>query len=357
MDEQGKIHNEWFGRTIIRSTRRFSYEEAQERLETGSGDLATELKLLNTIAYALRAKRFQEGSISFETEEVKFRLDEAGNPIELFVKVRKDAHKLIEDFMLQANRSVARFVSFSAKPPPPMVYRVHDTPDPDRLAALESFVRQFGYRLNLEDEATLPRQLNRLSQEVEGKPEQNIVQSVAIRTMAKAIYTTANKGHYALGFKYYTHFTSPIRRYPDVLAHRILQQVLDGRVREQWAPLETLCRHSSAMEKRASDAERASVKFKQVEFLSRLVGQDFYGIIGSLTTWGMYVELEDNKCEGLISLRDLPNDRYELDPMGHKLMGSRGLVFHLGQRVKVRVMRTDVIRRTVDLRWIREEKG
>jgi ribonuclease R len=355
MDENGKIYNEWYGRTVIRSARRFSYEEVQEILDGKAGDHADELHLMNKIAYALRAKRFAEGSISFETEEVKFRLDEKGDVIELYVKARKDAHKMIEDFMLQANRSVARFVHDFRKPPPPMVYRVHARPDAEKLASLQLFVKQFGYELNLEDQDNVAVQLNALSTAVEGKPEQNIVQSVAIRTMPKAIYTIKNVGHYALGFKYYSHFTSPIRRYPDVLVHRILQMALDNELRVNAVELEDLCRKCSQLEKRASDAERASVKYKQVEFLTKLIGQEFYGVIGSLTNWGMYVELEENKCEGMIPLRDLPQDFYEFDSHQHSIRGKKmGLKFALGQRIRVRVMRADPIRRTVDFRWVKQ---
>ncbi len=354
IDAEGNIIEEWFGRTAIHSNRRFTYEEVQEILEGAPGDYAEELLHLNQLAYILRKERFAQGSINFETEEVKFKLDENFKPVSVFKKVRKDAHKLVEDFMLLANRRVASYVAhFSKKPQVPYPYRIHDVPQPEKLEQLRGFVGSFGYKIETTDKKKIAKSINRLVTDVDGKPEQNLIQSVAIRAMPKAIYTTFNVGHYGLGFEYYAHFTSPIRRYPDVLAHRILQQVLDGKVLVDADELEELCAHCSERERRAAEAERASIKYKQVEFLSALIGQEFDGIISGVTDWGIYVELNDNKCEGMLSLRDMTDDHYELDERNYLLRGKRrGRTFRLGDKLRVEVKKTNLVKRIADFKLI-----
>ena len=356
LDLNGKLHGEWFGRTVIHSARRFSYEEAQERIETGTGDLADEINLLNGLAKKLQAERFRRGAISFETTEVKFRLDEEGRPLSVYVKERKDAHKLIEEFMLMANKRVAEFVFNKRKKgqtePLPMVYRVHDAPDEDRLSTFAEFVSKFGYRLDPEGDVSA--ELNRLTEKSAGKPEADMLQTLAVRTMAKAIYTTRPDGHFGLAFAHYSHFTSPIRRYPDMLAHRLLAHYLAGGVPAEKEALELQCRHSSDREKLAADAERASVKYKQVEYMQAAVGQEFGGIVSGVTEWGLFVEIEENKCEGMIRLSDIPGEYFELDKDNYRLVSRKsGRVIRFGDKVRVRVMAANLTDRTIDLALVR----
>lgn len=356
LDMSGKLHGEWFGRTVIHSARRFSYEEAQERIETGTGDLADEINLLNELAKRLQAERFRRGAISFETTEVKFRLDEEGRPVSVYVKERKDAHKLIEEFMLLANKRVAEFVFTKRKQgqaePLPMVYRVHDAPDEDRLETFAQFVNKFGYKLD--PEGDISAELNRLTVNSAGKPEANMLQTLAVRTMAKAIYTTRPDGHFGLAFAHYSHFTSPIRRYPDMLAHRLLARYLGGAGPVEKEPLELQCRHSSDMEKRAADAERASIKYKQVEYMMAAVGQEFGGVVSGVTEWGMFVEIEENKCEGMIRLSDIPGEYFELDKDNYRLVSRKsGRVIRFGDKVRVKVVAANLTDRTIDLALVR----
>jgi ribonuclease R len=356
LDLNGKLHNEWFGRTVIHSARRFSYEEAQERIETGNGDLAEEINLLNSIAKNLQAERFRRGAISFETTEVKFRLDEEGRPISVYVKERKDAHKLIEEFMLMANKRVAEFV-FQMKRKGqteslPMVYRVHDAPDTDRLSTFAQFVHKLGYKLDPEGDVSA--ELNRLTEKSAGKPEADMLQTLAVRTMAKAIYTTRPDGHFGLAFAHYSHFTSPIRRYPDMMAHRLLAHYLAGGPAVDKDELELQSRHSSEMEKRAADAERASIKYKQVEYMQAAVGQEFTGVVSGVTEWGMFVEIEENKCEGMIRLADIPGEYFELDKDNYRLVSRKsGRVIRFGDKVRVKVMGANLTDRTIDLALVR----
>ncbi|MHB1278305.1 MAG: ribonuclease R family protein, partial [Bacteroidia bacterium] len=355
------VHDEWFGKTVIYSDRRFTYEEAQEILETKTGEYANELAKLNEIAKNLKEARFKKGAISFETEEVKFLLDDEGRPIELYKKVRKDAHKLVEEFMLLANRKVAEFATpkkkdselpVDPKQDKPFVYRVHDTPNEEKLIEFSTFIKRFGYSIKFESEGQIAGSFNKLLTEVEGKPEQNILQSMAIRTMAKALYTTKKSGHYGLAFEHYSHFTSPIRRYPDLMAHRLLEIYLNKEKLPKGmdrTSLEKQCKHSSEMESKAAEAERASVKYKQAEYLQRFVGRVFEGIISGVTDWGIYVELIENKCEGMIRLNTLYDDFYEFDEKARAVVGKKNKKrFMIGDQIKVLVKKTDPIKRTID---------
>ncbi len=351
MDDKGKIKKEWFGRTIIHSDRRFTYEEAQEVLETGKGDYAEELIILNTLAKKLRKERFNKGAVNFETTEVKFKLDEQGKPLAVIPKVRKDAHKLIEEFMLLANKQVATFVYNykKGKEKNTFVYRVHDFPDPDKVKDFSVFAKQFGHKMNVEEQS-ISRSLNKLMEEIEGKPEQNILEQLAIRTMAKAKYSTEIKGHFGLAFEHYAHFTSPIRRYPDMMVHRLLQHYLDDGKPVSKEEFEQKSLHSSEREKRAADAERASIKYKQVEFMASAENKVYEGLISGVTEWGLYVEIVETKCEGMIRLADLTDDFYEFDERSYRIVGrKRKKIYTLGDRVKVRVKKTDIDKRLIDL--------
>lgn len=354
MDEDGKVLKEWFGRTIIHSDRRFAYEEAQERLESGEGDFAQEIILLNKIALKLREERFRKGAISFETVEVKFKLDENGSPLAVYPKVRKDAHKLIEEFMLLANKKVAEYVYKRTKgeKKDTMVYRIHESPDLDKIQTFSTFVKRFGYSLKV-DEKQVAGSLNKLIDDLEGKPEQNVLQSLAIRTMAKARYSTAETGHFGLAFAHYTHFTSPIRRYPDMMSHRLLQHYLDGGKSVDKELYEAKCKHSSDMEKLAADAERASIKYKQVEFMRKMEDREFDGIVTGVTEFGIFVEIIETSCEGLVRMTDLTDDFYEVDKDNYRIIGSRtGRIISFGDTLKVKVKDTNLEKRSIDLEMV-----
>ncbi|GAA4390425.1 ribonuclease R [Hymenobacter koreensis] len=355
LDEKGKLYDSWFGRTVIHSDRRFTYEEAQERIESGEGDFADEVNLLNRIAKQLQAERFRKGAISFEAPEVKFKLDEEGKPVGVFIKERKDAHKLIEEFMLLANRKVADYV-FRLKPRKPrltMVYRTHDAPDPDRLENFAQFARQFGHSLQFDENTNVSKVLNKLTAEVEGKPEQSVIQALAVRAMSKAIYTTEPLGHFGLAFDHYSHFTSPIRRYPDMMAHRLLEDYLHGAKSADADDLEATCKHASEREKRAAQAERASIKYKQVEFMAEHVGEKFTGVVSGLTEWGMYVEMGETKSEGMARLADIPEDYFEFDKDNMRVIGQRtGRIIKFGDKVEVVVKAANLLDRTIDLELV-----
>ncbi len=351
MNDKGKIINEWFGRTVIHSIRRFTYEDAQTVLETGEGDLAEELKILNDIAKKLRKDRFKKGAVNFETTEVKFKLDEKGKPLAVIPKIRKDAHKLIEEFMLLANKQVATFVYNykKGKEKNTFVYRTHDFPDPDKVKDFAVFAKQFGHKMAVDDNS-ISQSLNKLMETIEGKPEQNILEQLAIRTMAKAKYTTDVKGHFGLAFDHYSHFTSPIRRYPDMMVHRLLQHYLDDGGPVSKTDFEAKSIHSSEREKRAADAERASIKYKQVEFMASAENKIYEGLVSGVTEWGIYVEIIETKCEGMVRLADLTDDFYEFDERNYRVVGRRKKkIYTLGDKVKVRVKKTDVDKRLIDL--------
>jgi len=351
MDAEANIKKEWFGRTVIYSDRRFAYEEVQEIIETKKGDHMDEILILDSLAKKLRDRRSKAGSIFFDKEEVKFHLDDMGKPMGVYFKVQLDAHKLIEDFMLLANKQVATLLGKTHEnkqkhKQAPMVYRVHDSPSSDKLADLSNFVAKFGYGMNTQNKKTVTQSINKLLQEVKGKPEQGTIEILTIRSMPKAIYTIKNIGHYGLGFDFYTHFTSPIRRYPDMLVHRLLEAHLNGKVYSNADELEQFCKHSSDQEKMAAEAERASIKYKQVEFLKDKVGQQFVGIISGVTEWGIYVEISENKCEGMVRPRDMTDDYYSFDEDNYRYVGKRtGKTYRLGDKVMIEVKDADMLKK------------
>lgn len=351
LDHDANVITEWYGKTIIHSNTRFSYEDAQEVLENKSGTHSEELLKLNELAYKLRERKFKHGAINFESTEVKFRLDEKGKPLGVYIKERKDAHKLIEDYMLLANKKVAEFIAKKGKGKQKLtfVYRTHDTPKEDSLLSFSQFALKFGYKIDISSGRETARSLNFLMADVEGKKEQNVLTQLAIRSMAKAVYTTKKHSHYGLAFDFYTHFTSPIRRYPDVMVHRLLELYLAGGKSANEEEYEKLSLHSSLMEKKAADAERASVKYKQAEYLQNNIGQKFSGIISGLTEWGMYVEIIENKCEGMVRLRDLTDDFYVLDEKNYCIIGQRRKKkYQLGDEVNIMVKKVDLGKRQID---------
>ncbi|HPB14161.1 MAG: ribonuclease R [Bacteroidales bacterium] len=350
LNEKAEVQNEWFGRTVINSDRRFSYGEAQLVIDTGEGDMKDQLLLLHDLAQKLRSKRFAYGAFSFEREEVQFELDENGKPLGVKFRDMGTANQLIEEFMLLANRRVAEYVGKKLRGRT-FVYRVHDKPDPEKISNFRAFITRFGYKLT-SDEKNLPKAMNRLMKEVAGRSEQNIIETIALRAMAKAVYSTDNIGHYGLAFKHYTHFTSPIRRYPDMMVHRLLTAYLNHDDPGNKEKIEKHCQHSSKMERLAAEAERASIKYKQVEFMSERIGQVFDGVISGVTEWGIYVEIIENQCEGMVSIRDLHDDYYEYDEENYCIRGkSTGKLYTLGDRVKVEVVKADLQKKQLDYRF------
>ncbi len=352
LDGNGKILKEWFGKTVIHSHRRFSYEEAQEILEVGEGELATELITLNKIAKNLKEERYKQGAISFETEEVKFKLDKLGRPIEVIKKVRKDAHKLVEEFMLLANKRVATLVNVKYKPYS-IPYRLHEPPVPNKMNEFAATAARFGFKINTESQDEYIKSINAMTAEIEGTQASTILQPLAIRSMEKAFYTTKKSGHFGLGFDYYAHFTSPIRRYPDLLAHRFLFQMLTKVSPINQESLEAACKWSSEREQKAVEAERASIKYKQTEYISQFIGDAFDGIVTGITEWGIYVEIIENKCEGMIRLKDMTDDIYEYFEQGRYVLGIRkGIKHQIGDIAKIRVKRTNIPKRLVDFEFV-----
>ncbi|MCH5221576.1 MAG: ribonuclease R [Muribaculaceae bacterium] len=346
MDDKAKVIDSRIARTVIRSDRRFTYEEAQEVIETGKGDFADEILTLDRLAKIMRKERYDSGSVDFNRVEVRFDIDEKGRPVSAYFKESKDANKLIEEFMLLANKAVATAVGRVPKhqKAKAFVYRVHDVPDPERLANLAEIARSFGYKVKTTGKAKdINRSINKMLEDIKGKSEENFLSTLAVRSMAKAVYTTTNIGHYGLGFPYYTHFTSPIRRYPDMMVHRLLERYLARGRSAVVDKLEDECKHSSEMEQLAANAERASIKYKQVEYMSNYLGDVFTGVISGVTEWGIYVELDDNKCEGLVPVRDLADDMYDYDAKTYRLIGRiYHNIYRLGDKISVQVVQADL---------------
>lgn len=355
LDENAKVVSEWFGRTVIHSDRRFNYEEVQQVIDGSKHEFQENILLLDKLAKKLRENRFKKGAIAFSSQEVKFKLDEDGKPIGAFIKEQSDSNRLIEDFMLLANRKVAEKVGVKhgKQEPKTFVYRIHDQPNPEKLQTFSEFVRKLGYNLQIGSRKSISTSLNQLFTEIKGKGEENMIESIAVRTMAKAEYSISNIGHYGLAFNYYTHFTSPIRRYPDLVVHRLLDMYLNGSKSVNPAEYEAMCKHTSEMERKALSAERASIKYKQAEYLLDKVGMEFNGLISGVSKWGLFVELDGNKCEGMVSLKYMEDDFYFLDEDNYRVVGHQfGKEFKLGDPIRIRVKRIDLAKKQMDFELV-----
>ncbi|NOX45539.1 MAG: ribonuclease R [Chlorobi bacterium] len=351
LTEKADVVKEWYGKTIIYSDRRYNYEEVQKIIEGGNDNYRNQILTLHELSSKLRKKRFDNGAIAFSSHEVKFELDEAGKPIGAYVKEQTDSNRLVEDFMLLANRKVAETIGrrHGRQEPRTFIYRVHDEPNPEKLQTFAEFITKFGYKLNIGSRKSISSSMNQLFKQIRGKGEENMIEKIAVRTMSKAEYTVKNIGHYGLAFKYYTHFTSPIRRYPDLMVHRLLEMYLQGAKSVNPAEYEEKCVHSSEMERKALDAERASIKYKQAEYLLDKVGQEFNGLISGVSKWGLFVELDGNKCEGMVSLKYLDDDFYYLDEDNYMVVGhSHRKEYRLGDPIRIKVKRIDLGKKQMD---------
>lgn len=355
MTPKGQVKQHWIGRTIIHSNHRFTYEEVQEIIEKEDGLYLDEILLLNNIAQRLRKKRFDSGAINFSSTEVRFKLDEKGKPIGIVVKESKESHQLIEEFMLLANKYVAENVSKIEvnKKPVPFAYRVHDLPSEEKLLPFMAFAKKFGHKFDTSSPEKTAASFNQMLRDVQGKPEQHVLEQLGIRTMAKAIYTTENIGHYGLGFEHYCHFTSPIRRYPDIIVHRVLEQVLNKNIRPD-KKMDQKCKHCSERERAAMDAERAANKYKQVEYMKDFLGEEFEGVISGVSAFGFWVETIDHKCEGMVSIASLSDyDEFRLVDTDYSLVGMRsGRKFRMGDKVTIKVIAANLEKRQLDYEWV-----
>ena len=360
LNDKAEILKEWFGRTVIKSNRRYAYEEVQVMIEGADGDFKNELMILHNLSSKLREDRFKKGSIAFKSQEVKFKLDEKGKPIGVMIKEQKEANFLIEDFMLLTNRRVAERIATRKNKDgdgKTFVYRIHDEPNPEKLIRFSEFLKKLGYGFQTNSRKSITTSFNTLFDQILGKGEENMIETIAIRTMARAEYSTHNIGHYGLSFKYYTHFTSPIRRYPDLMVHRLLQWYLDEKPGASQAEYDEKCKHSSDMERKAMEAERASVKYKQAEYLMDRIGEEFDGQISGVSKWGIFVELTESKCEGMVSLRLMNDDFYYLDEENYRIIGQRwGKIYRLGDPIRIRVKKIDLQKKQMDFDLVRNNE-